>query len=98
MDPKDLPNVSRSVFCIYDRVAEAWIGQLLVDRHPAPVTRMFHQLLGDKNTQLAAHPADYNLLHIGFVEDSGKLWSVDPTIIATGAAWLSAQQESTVNA
>jgi len=81
------------MYVIYDTVADAFIGQIIVDRHAAPVCRMFHQLLGDKNTQLASHPADYNVLHIGFIEDSGKVWSIDPNIVATGAAWLAAQSK-----
>lgn len=90
-------NTSRSIFAVYDTVAETFIGQLILDRHAAPVTRMFHQLLGDKSTQLAAHPNDYNLLHVGYVEDSGQLWPISPTIVATGSAWLSATQENASN-
>lgn len=89
MDPKG--NTSRSVFVIYDVVAEIFIGQLIVDRHPAPVCRLFHQVLGDKSTAPGQHPADYNLQHVGYIEDSGRLWPIDPIIVATGAAWLSAQ-------
>lgn len=87
-------NSSRSLYVIFDTVAESFIGQVIIDRHPAPVCRMFHQLLGDPKTQLHAHPADYNVLHIGYLEDTGRLWPIDPTIIATGAAWLSAQENA----
>jgi hypothetical protein len=93
LDPQQKA-VSRQVFIIHDKVAENFIGQIVVDRHSAPVTRLFHQLLGDKQTQLAQHPQDYALLHIGYIEDSGRLWPIDPTVIATGAAWLAAQESS----
>lgn len=86
---------ARSLYAIYDKVAETFIGQIIIDRHPAPVCRMFHSLLGDKQTQLASHPADYNLLHVGYIEDSGRLWPVDPVVVATGSAWLSTQTPAT---
>lgn len=86
--------VSRSMFVIYDKVAEAFVGQVIIDRHPAPVCRLFHQLLADKQTNLAAHPKDYVVSHVGYIEDSGRVWAIDPYIVATGEAWLAAQESN----
>lgn len=83
--------MNRHVFMIYDTVAETFIGNFIIDRHAAPVCRLFHQLLADKATQLAQHPNDFQLLHVGFVEDTGQLWPIEPTVIATGSAWLATQ-------
>lgn len=87
-------NMSRHLFAIYDNVAEIFVGQPIVDRHAAPVTRMFHQLLADKSTTLNQHPKDFVLLHIGFIEDTGQLWPIEPTVIATGQGWLTSQEEA----
>lgn len=87
-------NVSRSVFIIYDKVAENFIGQPVLDRHAAPVIRLFHQLLGDQSTQLAAHPRDYSVLHVGYIEDNGQLWPIEPVTVATGESWAASQEKS----
>lgn len=91
--PDEKGNSTRSIYIIFDLVAETFIGQCIIDRHAAPVTRIFHSLLGDKNTQLGQHPNDYNLIFIGYIEDNGQLWPVTPTIVATGSAWLAAQNQ-----
>ncbi|QXP44222.1 MAG: nonstructural protein [Arizlama microvirus] len=87
----------RSLFIIMDTVAETFIGQIIVDRHPAPVCRLFHKLLGDQQTQLAQHPKDYTLLHVGFIEDDGTLTPIAPLTIATGEAWLAANTEASAH-
>lgn len=87
-----LANSQRSLFIIYDLVAQNLIGQVVLERHPAPVIRLFHQLLADKNTQLAAHPKDYNVVHIGFIDDDGQLTPIAPLTVATGEGWLAAQE------
>lgn len=91
-------NQSRSIYAIFDLVAETFIGQLIIDRHAAPVCRIFHQLLGDKSTQLGQHPKDYTLLHLGYVEDHGQLWPITPAVVATGEAWLAATSAETASA
>lgn len=88
----------RRVYCLYDRVAATWIGQLVVDRADAPVIRMFHDLLADDKTGPGQHPNDYELKYIGQVADDGQLVSVDPQVVATGSAWLAANVNLKVSA
>lgn len=88
-------DAQRSLFVIHDKVAETFIGQIIVERHPAPVCRIFHALLADNKTSLAQHPQDYNVVHIGYIEDDGTITPIAPLIIATGAAWLAAQSQPT---
>lgn len=83
-----------SIFVIYDKVAEAWIGQPIVQRHPAPACRIFAELLGDPKTQLHAHPKDYELRHVAFIEETGKVDSVEVVTVMTGESWLAMQQRS----
>lgn len=90
----DETNRLRSLYVIYDLVAETWIGQPIVDRHSAPVCRMFNALLADTKTQLYQHPGDFTLLHIGYIDDNGQLTEVAPVTISTGEAWLAMQKDA----
>lgn len=88
----DMANTQRSMFLIYDKISQNFVGQIVVERHPAPVIRLFHQLLGEKNNQIAAHPKDYIVMHIGFIDDDGSITPIAPLTVATGEAWLAAQE------
>jgi len=85
---------SRALFVIFDKVADTFLGHIIIERHPAPACRLFNQLLADKNSQLAQHPADFELVQIGFIEDSGQLLPIEPMVITSGTAWLSSQETS----
>jgi len=85
-----IPVVSpeRMMFVVFDNVAECWIGQIIVEKHFAPACRLFSQLLADKSTQLAAHPNDYDLYFIGYVNDAGVIDGSERKIVMTGASWV----------
>lgn len=83
----------RQVFVIFDTVAKAFVGPLIVERHPAPACRMFHELLGDKSTSLAKHPQDYQLRFVGYVCDDGALVEAEVRTVTSGEAWLAAQSQ-----
>lgn len=87
------PNNLRSLFVFFDKKAENFLGNIIqTERHPAPVIRQFHHLLQDKNTIIGQHPDDFTALHIGYIEDDGTVIPIAPLIIATGSAWLAAQE------
>lgn len=77
----------RQLFVIFDKVAESWIGQPIVEKHPAAACRLFTQLLGDKNTTLSSHPKDYVLLHVGSVDDAGVISPRPPEVVLAGEVW-----------
>lgn len=81
------------LFQLYDLVAQQVIGPLIPCPHQAPAVRHFIDLLKDKNTTIAAHPADYTLLYIGMQEETtGILVPLSKPVAAlTGAAWLASQ-------
>jgi len=81
---------SRQMFIIFDNVAQSWIGQIIVEKHPAPACRLFSQLLGDKNTALYSHPKDYDLWFIGYVTDEGFVDGSERRVVMTGESWLAA--------
>lgn len=81
------------LFQLYDLVAEQVVGPIIPCPHQAPAVRHFIDLLKDKNTTVAAHPADYALLYIGMQEETtGVLIPLNnPVAALTGAAWLATQ-------
>lgn len=83
----------RLLFVVYDKVAETFLFNIVIDRHPAPACRQFNDALAAPDSALAKHPADYQLLHIGYIEDSGQLVPIVPQVIHTGEAWLSSQSQ-----
>lgn len=89
----EISNQQRSLFIFHDRVAENFVGFIQINRHPAPVVRDFHSLLADKQTSLGQHPNDFNVVHIGFIDDDGTITPIAPLIIATGASWVALQQQ-----
>lgn len=87
------PATQRSLFCFYDKKAENFLGNIVqAERHPAPIIRQFHALLQDKSTVLGQHPADFIALHLGYIDDDGAITPIAPLTIATGEAWLAAQE------
>lgn len=83
---------SRCIFVIYDRVSESFIGHPVLERHPAPAVRLFNQLLDDRSTGPGQHPKDYELLQVGFIEDSGQILAIEPMTVTTGIAYLASKE------
>lgn len=83
----------KSIYSVYDLKSESLIGGLITERLDAPAIRAFHDALDPKNNSiLAAHPADFQLMCLGTIEDDGRIFiSPDgPTVVATGAQWAAA--------
>lgn len=82
----------QKLYIIWDRVAEAFIGGIILQRSDAPVVRMFNELLADPQTQLAKHPADYDLRFVGTIDDDGSVIGAGHVVISTGQAWVTSQE------
>lgn len=84
----------RGIYAIYDKVAAALIGNiycLMTISHPAAAVRTFQDGLTDPQTQLNKHPADFELVQLGFLNDKNELVN-EYRVIMTGEAWLAATQ------
>lgn len=83
----------RQLYCVYDLKSESLVGGIIMERLDAPAIRAFHDALDPKNQSiLAQHPADFQLLCLGSVDDSGMI-IVNPNYlnpVATGAQWAAA--------
>lgn len=79
----------KTIYAIRDRIANDLAGYfpLVVFRTDAQAIRYFHDSIfqGEKSA-LAAHPADYELISCGHLEDDGTINGFETKIIITGDA------------
>lgn len=87
----------RLITLIRDNVAQDIAGTISVVRHEAQAVRYFSDIAVDPNTMINRHPADYDLLQVGLLEDDLTITPTQRTII-TGAAWKAAQDRNQENA
>lgn len=85
------------IYAVRDTVAQDIIGGLHLHRHDAAAVRMFIDAATDKGTRIAQHPQDYELICLGYTDETGQLYdSPDapddtigpPSTILTGKQWL----------
>lgn len=87
------------ITAIYDRVAQDIIGPLQVFPHNAPAIRMFSDVANDKRTPIGQHPADFDLILLGFLDDNNGTPSIDACLdplnhcVITGQQWMDAQRQ-----
>lgn len=88
----------KSLYMVYDLVAKTVIGGLIQEMSDAPAIRAFHDALSHRDSILAQHPEDFNLLLIGSIMSDGTIITPPDGVyaVATGAAW--AAQKEPVNA
>ncbi|WNK13937.1 MAG: nonstructural protein [Microvirus sp.] len=80
----------KNLYMVYDTVAQCVVGGIIQEPNDAPAIRAFHDALGDKNSFLASHPADYNMMRIGYINSQGIITTEEntlPSTVAHGAAW-----------
>lgn len=89
----------RHIYTVYDTVARTVLPSLIIEQSDAPAIRAFHDALNAPNSLLAQHPADFNLILLGSLEDDGTIFPADaPVTLATGHAWLEQRKADATNA
>lgn len=78
----------RSIYAIYDKVAMAQYGALVMQAHDGPVQRLFFDLLADKDQPMSRHPGDYELWRIAYISDDLIVTGAEIEVIATGMQFL----------
>lgn len=97
----------KKLYAIRDRLANELVGlrmyTVMCFRTNEEATRYFADAINDPTSILNKHPADYELLHLGLINDNGYLGGVDgvptkqdPVIIVTGDTVLALQTPSLV--
>lgn len=86
----------KGLYMVYDLLAYCVIGQVVQAATDAAATRDFHEALANKESTLSRHPADYNLIFLGVLSETGQIDTEDGVgqrIVAQGAAWKAANDE-----
>lgn len=80
----------KKLYTIYDNVAQAQLGPIMVFNRDEPAIRIFTDGLADNTTTLGQHPGDYTLLKLGELneETAAIIGYLQPEIIITGKQWL----------
>lgn len=82
------------IYAIFDVVAQMIIGGLQLHRHHAAAIRMFGDVASAKDTAIAQHPKDFNLIFLGQLNDDNTIMAiVPPEVVISGSAWLAAQSQ-----
>jgi len=89
---KEKPMV-RTLYTVRDTLAETILGGIQIFITDAQAIRFFGDIAGDKQTAIARHPHDHELIKLGELDEStGTLTAfVAPHVVITGAQWLAAQ-------
>lgn len=83
----------RRLYVVYDLLAAAMIAAVMEFRHDAAAVRAFGDILSDPQSMLSKHPADFDLLCVGTVSETGLVVGFpEHEVVITGAAWKAAQQ------
>lgn len=87
----------RGIYAIYDTKAEDILGPIINVKHEAVATRMFMDGIFQKDSQLAAHADDYELIRLGFLHDDGRTLVPDSATVVTARALVAAHQPQETN-
>lgn len=76
---------TKSVYVIRDRIAGCVASPLFIEWRDGSAVRQFLDILSRGQGPITEHPADYDLLCLGLVEDStGEIEACTPRVIANG--------------
>lgn len=102
MDEKEIPfRTVTKVYAVYDKVARELAGNIFTTHHDAAAIRAFTEALGRRDSQIAKHPDDFELVYLGHLicEDTGptvvgyynEAGVAGHRVVTTGEAWLASQ-------
>lgn len=83
--------MQKQIYAIYDNVAQDIIGGLHLHSHAAPAIRMYGDVAALPNSQIGLHPADFDLILLGILNDDQTITPVKE-IALSGSQWQAAQQ------
>lgn len=90
----------KSIYAIRDRIAQEIVGlsmyMIMCFRTDEQAARYFADAINDDKSILNKHPADYELLRLGTITETGQIAiSSDPQIILTGDTVIALQTPHT---
>lgn len=82
----------KSLYVIFDTRAEAIIGEIVqTARVDAVAVRSFGDLLRDERSLLGQHPADFQLVCVGHMNDVGEIVP-ERRVVLTGQQFIDSQK------
>lgn len=79
------------IYVILDTLSDQVIGGLQLHKHDAVAIRTFGDIAGRQDSVVHLHPADYQLVRLGYLTASNDL-EPDRAVIMTGAQWAAIQE------
>lgn len=88
--------MTTKLYLIKDTLANTVFGGLIRVSNDEVARRNFYDALQAKDSPLNAHPADYNLLCVGTMDETTGIINPQdiPNIVATGKDWVDANKEA----
>jgi len=82
--------MKRSIYAIYDNVAQDIVGMLHIMAHDAVAVRLFTDIAAAPDTMINKHPEDHDLVSLGELDNN---CNVIPNyrVIMTGLSWAASQ-------
>lgn len=80
--------MTKGLYVIFDKVANAVAGPVMTYAHDAVATRAFMDIAGNKDSSLYQHVEDYDLLCVGVLDEEKCVVSEcdEPHTIVSGVA------------
>lgn len=88
----------KKLYTIWDNAAQAILPHIMVFSHDTAAVRMFGDECARKESLISKHIADFELLCLGNIDESGNISHEGPAVVITGKAWLAAQHRSDTDA
>lgn len=85
----------KALYAIYDNKAEDLLGKFAhIMSHDAVAIRMFGDVCEDKNTEIARHIEDYDLVCLGEIQlaEDGPTTTPYFRVVITGEQWAASQR------
>lgn len=83
------------IYAIFDTVGGLYLGGLQLHKHPAAASRVFDDLARDDKTIVGRHPDDFQLVHLGNLEDNHSVSGFEcPYVVLTGKQWSALNSDS----
>lgn len=79
------------IYAIYDKVAGQILGGLHFHKHEAAAIRFFSDVAAMANSQVGQHPADFELVKLGWITVDNKTIVPDYSLVLSGEKWAAAQ-------
>lgn len=84
---------NNTIYAIYDNVAKAVVGMLMMHKHEASAVRMYADVASSAESMIGKHPQDFDLVRLGHLRDH-KLLDPDYHVVLKGSTWAASRADA----